>query len=104
MHWFYWAAGIMLAFVALIAYFIYTPSMQRAEVSSGFSIQDLVGKIGVVTVTIPVKGGYGEVLIRVGASNTNQIAGSFSGDPIPEGTRVVIVRAAQHTIYVSPFE
>lgn len=102
-HWIFWVIGILLALVALIAFFIYLPSMQRAESSTGFSMHDLVGKIGEVTVAIPPKGGYGEVLLLVGASHTNQIAGSFSGEPIPEGARVVVVKAEQHTLYVTPF-
>ncbi|KEO82376.1 NfeD family protein [Tumebacillus flagellatus] len=104
MQWIYWICGIGLAIAALVACFIYLPSMQRAEVSTGFSMQDLVGKIGEVTVAIPAKGGYGEVLIKVGGSFTNQIAGSFSGEPIPEGERVVIIKAEPHTLYVSLFD
>ncbi|PWK05222.1 NfeD family protein [Tumebacillus permanentifrigoris] len=103
MDWSYWVGGIFFAIVALVAYFIYIPSMQRAETSTGFSMQDLVGKIGEVTVSIPKKGGYGEVLILIGGSHTNQIAGSFNGEPIPEGTRIVIVKAERHTLYVTPF-
>lgn len=103
MHWIYWIGGIFLALVALVALFIYIPSMQRAETSTGFSMQDLVGKIGEVTVSIPARGAYGEVMIAIGGSHTNQIAGSFTGEPIPEGTRVVIVKAEPHTLYVTPF-
>src|SRR5690625_3372372 len=50
----------------VILYFIYICPMQRAENSTSYSIQDLIGKIGEVSVSIP-NDGYGEVIVRSGA-------------------------------------
>ena len=85
---------------AVVVHFLYVRPMERSENSTGFSMQDLEGKIGEVIVPIPPRG-YGEVLIKAGAANTNQIAASFDGDTIEAGARVVVVQVRDDTVYVS---
>lgn len=89
--------------ISVGAYFFYVKPMNKAENSIGYSIQGLVGKLAEVIVPIP-KEGYGEVLIKAGAGNTNQIAASFDGTEIQAGTRVVVVDVKDDTLYVTRFD
>lgn len=93
-------AAILLGFAV---YMFYVRPMQNSENSTGFSLQDLSGKIGEVLVPIPARG-FGEVLVRVGAANTNQIAASFDGKAITAGSRVVVVEVREDTLFVSRLE
>lgn len=86
--------------LSAIVYFGYVKPMQNSENSTGFSVRELSGKVGQVTVSIPPQG-YGEVIIRVGAGHTNQIAASFDRQNIPEGAQVVVVEVKEHVLYVS---
>ncbi|AZN43849.1 protease [Paenibacillus albus] len=90
---------------AVVMFFCYVRPMARSENSTSYSIRELTGKIGEVSVTIPGKG-FGEVLIKVGAGLTNHIASSVDGDQIPNGERVVVVGvgADGHTLQVSKLE
>lgn len=90
-------------FISMLVFFFYVKPMQQSENSIGFSIQDLIGKIGEVTIPIP-KAGYGEVMIRIGGGNTNQIAASFDQVDIESGTRVVVIKIEEAVLYVSAFE
>lgn len=96
------AAVIGLA-LALALHFVYVKPMKQSENSTGFSMQEYRGKLGEVITTIPARG-YGEVLVRMGASNTFQAAASFEGEPIPRGTRVVVVEVRDGDLWVAPFE
>lgn len=105
-----YTAGMVLVFsllstllVSLAMYFLYVKRMKNAETSIGFSIHDLTGKIGEVNTTIPMSG-YGEVIVRIGSGLTNQIAASFDGETLPEGTKVVVVEVKEETLYVSRLE
>lgn len=89
--------------VSILVYFSYVKPMKNSENSTGFSMKDLVGKIGEVTVPIPV-GGYGEVILKVGAGNTNQIAASLDQEDIPTGTRVVVGETKEGVLYVFPYD
>lgn len=89
--------------VSFLVYFSYVKPMKNCENSTGFSIKDLVGKIGEVTVPIPV-GGYGEVVLKVGAGNTNQIAANLDQVEIPAGTRVVVGETKDGVLYVFRYE
>lgn len=84
----------------LLVYVFYVRPMLNSENSTGFSIRDMSGKIGEVLVPIPSRG-YGEVLVRMGAANTNQIAASFDGEAIASGSRVVVVEVRDDTLFVS---
>lgn len=82
-------ALIIAIALSIFVYFIYVRPMQNAENSNGYSMSDLVGKIGTVTVPVPEQG-FGEVLIKIGAGNTNHIACSCDKEEFAAGTRVVV--------------
>ncbi|MEI7025300.1 NfeD family protein [Paenibacillus sp. y28] len=85
-------------------YFLYVKPMERSENSTGYSIGELAGKIGEVSIPIPPRG-YGEVLVRVGGAGvTGQLAASFDGSLIEAGQRVVVVEIRDGTLFVSPLE
>jgi membrane protein implicated in regulation of membrane protease activity len=88
--------------VSIMVYFFYVKPMQQAENSTGFSMEDLNGKIGEITIPVPVTG-YGEVMIRIGGGNTNQIAASFDKEEIPSGARVVVIESVDGVLHVSRF-
>lgn len=94
---------ILAVLVSLLVYFAYVKPMKRAENSTCFSVRELMGKIGEVTIPIPAKG-MGEVMLRVGAGNTNQIAGSFQGEEIQVGTKVVVTETSEGILYVIKFD
>lgn len=102
-------AGVIAAAVAaalLISaalHFLYVKPMRNSENSIGFSMNEYVGMIGEVTIPIPGKG-CGEVMVRMGASNTCQIATSFDAEWIATGRRVVVVEAHSDLLVVSPYE
>ncbi|MGO4371866.1 protease [Paenibacillus sp. MCAF20] len=99
--------GVVLALALLIAlaagvgvFFLYVRPMERSENSIAFSMNALSGSLAEVLVSIPDKG-YGEVLVKVGAGFTNQIAASYEGVPITAGSRVVVVEVKDRTLFVS---
>lgn len=96
--------SIGIGVVAAVAiYFLYVRPMRNSETSQGYSMDDLVGRVGEVMTTIPEKG-YGEVMLKVGAANACQIAASADNIPIASGTRVVVVQADRDTLYVTPLD
>ncbi len=99
-----WAVFVLslLAAVAsaVLIYFVYVKPMERTENSVAFSMQDLVGRIGEVTVPIPARGS-GEVVMRIGGGVTNQIAESFDGTEIAAGLKVVTVEVKDGALLVS---
>ncbi|MBN2983455.1 MULTISPECIES: NfeD family protein [Cohnella] len=103
------AAGVYAASVgiaALIAigmYFVYVRPMKNSENSTGYSIQDLAGKRAEVLTPIPAAG-CGEVLVRVGAGNSNHVAASFEGVEVEAGTPVVVVEVKEGTLYVAKLD
>lgn len=86
--------------VAIGVYFFFIKPVMRSENSLAFSIMDLKGKLAQVTTTIPIKG-HGEVMVRIGAGVTNQIAASADDVEIRSGATVVVVEIDQNTLYVS---
>ncbi|WP_197286096.1 protease [Paenibacillus sp. FJAT-27812] len=98
-------AIVMVALlIALLAgtavFFLYIKPMEQSENSIAFSLNGMSGMLGDVLVPIPAAG-YGEVMVKVGAGFTNQIAASFDGVEIASGTRVVVVEVKDSTLYVS---
>lgn len=91
------------AILSFVVFFAYVRPMKSAESSTGFSVKELIGKIGEVIVPIPASG-YGEILIKAGAGNTNQIAASFDGVEIPVGARVVVAEVREGALYVFRYE
>ncbi|TVY10017.1 protease [Paenibacillus cremeus] len=88
---------------AVVIFYFYVKPMQASENSVAFSMQDLVGRMGEVSVPIPARG-CGEVLVRIGGSVTNQIAQSFDGVPVEAGCRVVTVEVKEGTLLVTRWE
>ena len=89
--------------LSVILYFSYVKPMKESENSSGYSVQDLIGKIGEVTVPIPA-GGYGEIIVKAGVGLTNQIAATMDHTEIPAGTRVVVGEVKDGVFHVFRFE
>ncbi|TBL69802.1 protease [Paenibacillus thalictri] len=89
--------------VSSLVYFLYVKPMRGSESSIGFSLNDLVGQIGEISVPVPAQG-CGEVIFILGSTRTNQIAASFDGDEIESGARVVTVEVKDHVVYVTRFE
>ncbi len=86
------ASAIGVGALALIET-LYVRPMRRSEVSTGFSQAEYAGKTGELTTSI-TPGGFGEVVVRMGASTTFQTAASFTGEALPDGARVVVVEVA----------
>lgn len=95
---------IIAVLIALIAgtavFFLYIKPMEQSENSIAFSMHGLSGMMGDVLTPIPATG-YGEVMVKVGAGFTNQIAASFDGVDIAGGSKVVVVEVKDSTLYVS---
>jgi membrane-bound ClpP family serine protease len=82
-------------------YFFYVRPMRSTESSTGYSLEEMAGKLAEVLVPIPAKG-YGEVMLRMGAAGvTNRTAASFDGVPVEAGAQVVVVEVRDGTLYVS---
>lgn len=95
------AAGIVSA---ILLHTVYVAPMKRSENSTGFSQAEYAGKTGALTTGVPA-GGFGEVVVRMGASTTFQTAASFSGAPIPTGADVVVVEVdADGVLRVAPLD
>ncbi len=94
------AIGILGAF---LVFFAYIKPMEHSEVSNGYSIRDLVGKIGEITIPIP-EVGYGEVMVRLSGGNVVHIASSFDRASIAAGSRVVIIEEKEGVLAVAEFE
>ncbi|AXD74522.1 protease [Salmonella enterica] len=88
--------------LSVAVFYGYVRPMRHAETSTAFSMKELTGKEAVVSVTIPAQG-YGEVMIRVGAGSTSQVAASFDGTQIEKETIVVVVEVTGGVVFVSPF-
>lgn len=76
---------------------------RKSESSSGFSMNELPGKIGEVTVPLPPEG-YGEIMVRFGAGNSLHTAASMERKALPAGTKVVVVDVRDGVALVSEFE
>jgi membrane protein implicated in regulation of membrane protease activity len=95
------AVAIIIALVmSVIVHFLIVRPMDRSESSLAFSQAEYVGMSGLVTVPIPASG-RGQVMVRIGAGNTVEPAASFDDEPIPTGSRIIIVEVRDHTLYVS---
>jgi len=96
--------SMMIAILlSTLVYFIYVRPMRNAENSMGYSMSELTGKIGTVTVPVP-KQGFGEVLIKIGAGNTNHIACSLDGEEFAAGSRVVVAEIQDGVLKVIKYQ
>ncbi|MEM1057079.1 MAG: protease [Bacteroidota bacterium] len=95
------AASIGLG-MAVAMHTLYVKPMKQSENSTGFSQAEYVGKTGETNTSIPASG-FGEVVIKMGASTTFQTAASFDGTPIPDNTAIVVVEVERDGVLrVSP--
>jgi membrane protein implicated in regulation of membrane protease activity len=98
------AMAVCIAVLMSVAvHFAYVKPVSNSESSIGFSRAEYVGRSGLITVGVP-DGGYGQVMIRMGAANTCQIAASFDCNEVPKGTTVVVVEIHDGVLYVSPID
>ncbi|MDO7908141.1 NfeD family protein [Paenibacillus sp. JX-17] len=91
------------AVAVLIIFFGYIRPSRNSEMSIGYSMAELSGRIGEVTVPIPAAG-YGEVMVRLGPGNTIHTAVSFDRCLLAAGTRVVVVELQDGVLSVSKLE
>ena len=97
-------AAAIAVVAAVVLHLVYVKPMKRSENSTGFSVREYAGKTGELTTGVPADG-FGEVVVRMGASTTFQTAASFSGDPIPAGTKVVVVEVSRDGVLrVAPLD
>ncbi|MBW4085512.1 protease [Paenibacillus sp. S150] len=90
-------------FMGVVMYLGVVKPMDKSEMSSGFSMSELPGKIGEITVPVPAQG-YGEIMVRFGAGNSLHTAASFDHQPLPAGIKVVVVEVQEGVALVSEFE
>ncbi|WNC14008.1 NfeD family protein [Brevibacillus brevis] len=96
------AAVLIGVALAVAAYFLWVEPMSRAENSTGYTMDQLGGKVGEVSTTIPANG-LGEVLVKMVSGTTFHMAASLEGVPIKQGSRVVVVEVRDHVLYVTLF-
>lgn len=96
--------ALLIAVVGgMFVFFVYVKPMENSEVSTSYSIQEMIGRIGEVTIPVP-QVGYGEVMIKLTGGNTLHIAYSFDRCALAAGMRVVIVEEQEGTLGVSLLE
>ncbi|THF74226.1 NfeD family protein [Cohnella fermenti] len=84
-------------------YFVYVKPMKNSENSTGYSMNELAGKLAEVLTPVPAVG-YGEVLVKTVGGLSNHVAASFDKEEVPAGAKVVIVEVKEGTLYVSRME
>lgn len=89
--------------IAVLSYFVWVEPMEKAEVTIGYSMQELAGKVGEVLTTIPANG-VGEVLVTQVSGRSSHMAESMTNEPILEGTKVIILEVRDHVLYVARLE
>ncbi len=94
---------IIATSLSVFVYFVYVRPMKNAEISSGYIMSELTGKIGTIIVPVP-EHGFGEVLIKIGGGNTNHIACSCDGESFAAGTRVVVADIIDGVLKVIPYQ
>ncbi len=87
------------ALLAIGLFFFYVRPMNEAEQSTAYSISELEGKIGEVSVPIPV-GGFGEVGFTFGHGLVYHTAQSVEAEPIPAGERVLAIEVKDGVVAV----
>ncbi|MFD1773301.1 NfeD family protein [Paenibacillus rhizophilus] len=94
---------LISVFLSVLLYLGFVKPMNKSEMSTGFSMSELPGKIGEIIVPVPAQG-FGEVMVRFGPANTLHTAASFDHRTLPAGTRVVIVEVSEGVALVSELE
>lgn len=90
---------ILAVVLSILIYFGYVKPMKNSENSIAYSMQDLVGLPGEVSVTVPAEG-YGEVILKIGAGHSNHIAISQSGKELPTGTKIFVTKVEKSVVSV----
>ena len=67
------------------------------------SADEIIGKVGTVTIELPA-GGIGEIVYTLGGARHSDGARSLDGAAIPHGTEVVIARFEKGIAYVDTWE
>lgn len=80
---------VSLVIVVLVNFFIILP-VKRSEKNISYSVQELKGTTGEVFTSIPVDG-FGEIIIPRAHGTMSKPAKSFDGDPLPEGTKILVI-------------
>lgn len=91
------------AFLGVLMYLGFVKPMNNSEVSNGFSMSDLPGRIGEIMVPVPAVG-YGEIMVKFGEGNSLHTAASFDHELLPAGIKVVVVEVKEGVAWVSEFE
>lgn len=98
---FIFVGAIVLALFSIIAlYYLIIKPKDISETSLSFSMKQLVGLRASVTIPIPAEG-FGEVLIKLGGGNSNQIAASYDKTDISLEEEVFVVDEKEGIVYVS---
>ena len=85
--------------LAVALFFFYVKPMGRAEQSIAYSMTELEGKIGEVSVPIPAIG-FGEVGFTFGHGLVYHTAQSVDAEPIPAGARVLAIEVKDGVVAV----
>ncbi|MCI3922307.1 protease [Paenibacillus sp. TRM 82003] len=100
------AVWVSLAFSLLIAaalsvglFFFYVKPMREAENSVAYSMAELPGKIGEVTIPIPASG-FGEVQFSFGHGRIHEIAESVEGESLQAGEKVLAIEVKDRVVKV----
>lgn len=92
--------SVLVAVVSFILlYLLVGRPARQADQSVGFILNDLKGKTGTITITVPAQGA-GEVMITTSGGNTNQIAQSSTGKEIPQGSKVIVTKVSGYILLV----
>ncbi|MDT3425017.1 membrane protein implicated in regulation of membrane protease activity [Paenibacillus forsythiae] len=94
---------LISVFTSVLVYMGFVKPMDKSEMSTGFSMSELPGKIGEITVPVPAQG-FGEVMVKFGAANTLHTAASFDRRPLTAGAKVVIVEVREGVALVSELD
>jgi len=87
-------------FTTICLFFLIIKPKEMSETSLSYSMKQLVGLPATVTVPIPANG-FGEVLIKLGGGNSNQIAASYDSVDIAQDAKVFVVDEKEGVVYVS---
>ncbi|MFC3750045.1 protease [Paenibacillus sp. GCM10012306] len=91
------------AFMGVLLFLGFVKPMDKSQTSNGFSMRDLPGMIGEITVPIPAEG-YGEIMVKFGAGNSLHTASSFDHRPLLAGLKVVVVDVNEGVALVTEFD
>lgn len=90
---------LIAALLALALFFFYIKPMNEAENSVAYSMRELAGKIGEVSVPIPI-GGYGEVGFTFGHGKVYHTAKTSEKEPLAAGEKVLAIDVEDGVVMV----